>query len=214
MAVRGDEGPEEHYYLVRFGKTGPARYLSQHDVRRAWERVTRRARLPLAYSRGFSPRPRLSFGAPLPLGAEGLREYVVMALEAPIEPEEVQARLAAAAIGGLPVVEVTRVPRRKVQPLWADYELELEDAPEDLRERVARLLEAAKVEVTRSRNDGSTVRDVRPGVLELRVSDGGRLTARLRLDPSGLVTPRNLAGALGLTFCRVVRRDIELASDR
>ena len=214
MAAGGNERPEEHCYLVRYAKTGPARYISPHDVRRAWERVTRRARLPLAYSRGFSPKPRLSFGPPLPVGAEGLREYVVMALRTPVEPEEVQTRLEAAAVPGLPVAEVTPTTRRKVRPRWADYELELEDAPRDLSQRVARLLGAATLEVLRQGGSASTARDIRPGVLELQVQDDRRLAARLSLNPAGMVTPRDLASALGLSFGHVVRRDIELAPNR
>jgi radical SAM-linked protein len=66
----------------RFSKLGRIRFTSQRDVARMWERALRRARLPLAYTEGFSPRPQLSFGLALPTGAESLAEYLDVALDA------------------------------------------------------------------------------------------------------------------------------------
>src|SRR5271156_1036582 len=66
----------------RFAKLGKIRFTSQRDVARMWERALRRARLPLAYTEGFSPRPQLSFGLALPTSAESLAEYLDVALDA------------------------------------------------------------------------------------------------------------------------------------
>src|SRR5439155_18331723 len=65
---------------VRFQKLGKVRWTSHRDVARMWERACRRVRVPLAYTRGFSPRPKLSFGLALPTGAESLAEYLDMDL--------------------------------------------------------------------------------------------------------------------------------------
>ena len=200
-----------HFYLVRFAKSGPARYISQHDVRRAWERANRRARLPLAYSRGFSPKPRLSFGPPLQTGAEGLREYMIMALQEALCAEEVRLRLSAAAIDGLPVVAVTPSRRSKARPLWADYHLHLSGPSSGFTERVAGLRGDEPVMVPRG--GAGVVRDIRPGVLDIELATEDRLNARLSLDPEGMVTPRDLSAALGTEFARITRRDIELAAD-
>ena len=129
--------PAEHHYLLRYAKTGDARYLSLHDVRRAWERAARRAGLPLAYSRGFRPKPRLTFGPPLAVGTEGLRECVVLSLREDVPPAEVGERLAGATADGLAVGEVRRVARRKFATVWASYDLEVANPPDDLAERVA-----------------------------------------------------------------------------
>ena len=53
---------------VTFSKTYHMRYTSHLDVHRTWERTLRRARLPLAYSQGFNPRPKINLAAALPLG--------------------------------------------------------------------------------------------------------------------------------------------------
>ena len=205
------EPPAEHHYLLRYAKTGDARYLSLHDVRRAWERATRRAGLPLAYSRGFRPKPRLTFGPPLAVGAEGLRECVVLSLREDVPPDSVHERLASATADGLAVGEVHRVARRKFGTAWATYDLEPGDAPDDLAERVERLLAANSVIVHRDDRKGkpSRPRDIRPGVMELAVGPDKRLHARLSLRDGSIVTPRDLASALGVEFSAVVRTEIE-----
>jgi radical SAM-linked protein len=213
--VTQQDRSDEHAYLVRFAKTGAARYLSHHDVRRTWERVLRRARLPLAYSHGFSPKPRLIFGPPLQLGAEGQRECMMIALTDCCGPATVGTRLSEAAVAGMPVVDVSSKPRRKFRTLWADYDLTCVEPPNDLASRVDVLLAADRVEVARDRGGDTQLasRDIRPGVLRLALEAPERLDARLRMDPDGIVTPRDLATALGVSFAHVIRRDIELAAD-
>lgn len=207
--MTSEQAAPDRWYLVRFTKTGAARFLSQHDVRRAWERVTRRAGLPLAYSRGFSPKPRLSFGPPLPVGAEGRREYMTMALRDPLDATEVQERLAAAAIPGMAVVEVSRAPGRRVRTSWADYEITVNPPPPDLTDRVGRLLAHDAVEIQRARDPEGVTRDIRPGVATLQ-AENGRLVARLRLAQDQIVTSRDLALALEIEPATTIRTDIEL----
>ena len=207
--MESDQHAPDHWYLVRFTKTGAARFLSQHDVRRAWERVTRRAGLPLAYSRGFSPKPRLSFGPPLPVGAEGRREYMTMALRDPLHATEVEERLAAAAIPGMAVKEVTSVPGRRVRTTWATYEIIVNPAPPDLADRVERLLALDAVEIERARDPEGVKRDIRPGIRSLQ-SMNGKLVARLRIAQDQIVTSRDLALALQIEPAATVRTDIEL----
>ena len=199
------------WYLVRFTKAGAARFLSQHDVRRAWERVTRRAGLPLAYSRGFSPKPRLSFGPPLPVGAEGRREYMTMALRSDQRAVEVQGRLAAAAIPGMVVVEVASVPGRRVRSTWASYEMTVNPPPPDLGDRVSRLLAQDTVEIERPRDPVGVRRDIRSGIGALQ-TEGGTLVARLRIAQDQIVTSRDLALALQIEPVTTIRTDIELES--
>ena len=61
---------------LRFSKTGKVRWTSHRDVARMWERAFRRTRLPLVYTAGFSPRPKISFGLALPTGHESVAEYL------------------------------------------------------------------------------------------------------------------------------------------
>ena len=62
-------------HRVKFAKTAEMRFTSHLDVMRAFQRGLRRAGLPVCFSTGFSPHPRMSFGPPLPLGLTGDGEY-------------------------------------------------------------------------------------------------------------------------------------------
>jgi radical SAM-linked protein len=61
---------------VRYCKLGKVRFVSHRDGARLWERALRRVSLPVAYTEGFTPRPKLSFGLALPTGAESVAEFI------------------------------------------------------------------------------------------------------------------------------------------
>src|SRR5438094_8664069 len=81
---------------IRFSKLGKIRFTSHRDVARIWERALRRAALPVAYTEGFSPHPKLSFGLALSTGHESLGEYLDVDLAAP------DTGVDAVDLGGLP----------------------------------------------------------------------------------------------------------------
>ena len=92
---------------IRFVKLGKIRWTSHRDVARMWERAFRRAALPVAYTAGFSPRPKVSFGLALPTGHESVAEYLDVEL-APAGPDVVIASLPARLSSALPAgVDVT-----------------------------------------------------------------------------------------------------------
>ncbi len=82
-------------FRIRFRKCGDLRFLSHHDLMRAFERMLRRAALPFRSTEGFHPHPRLVFALSLPLGVVGLDEAVELELLQELPPEEVFSRLGA-----------------------------------------------------------------------------------------------------------------------
>ena len=86
---------------ITFGKTGAMQYVGNLDMHTVWERTFRRARLPLAYTKGFNPRPRFQVAASLPVGASSRCELVDVWLENPPGIEDILSTLAAAAPNGL-----------------------------------------------------------------------------------------------------------------
>ena len=110
---------------VRFSKGARLRFISHLDVLRSWERSIRRAGLPLAYSQGFTPHPKLAFASPLPLGFTAEREIMDITLSESVTPEELASRLAAEAVQDMPVVGVEEValaaPAPQAVMLWSDY---------------------------------------------------------------------------------------------
>ncbi len=78
---------------LTFATSGPLAYISVLDLGRLWERALRRAGIPLRYSLGFNPRPKLQFTAPLPTGCGGDAEWLDIWLETPWDPADIIAAL-------------------------------------------------------------------------------------------------------------------------
>ncbi|HOS50929.1 MAG TPA: TIGR03936 family radical SAM-associated protein, partial [Bacillota bacterium] len=74
---------------IKYGKVGPGRYISHLDTIRAVERAIRRMGLPVLYSEGFSPRPKMTFAAALQVGVGSVAEHMDVLLERGIEPADV-----------------------------------------------------------------------------------------------------------------------------
>lgn len=170
-------------YRVEYSKNGPARFISHLDLVRAFERAMRRARLPLAFSQGFNPHPRISPGPPLPVGVEGEREYLDVELVVELVPEEVRQRLAKELPLGLAVKRVWRVPNGAPALMAAvnraSYRVELPLAGEVTAEEFHRclrlFLEVQEVNVTRQREGKKRTINIRPGIYHLSGHVEGRL---------------------------------------
>src|SRR3954470_5566104 len=91
---------------VRYAKRGRLRFTSHRDFSRAFERAVFRARLPMAYSSGFNPHPRISYAGAAPTGAASEAEYLELALAEVVDPDDVRRALIEALPVGLDVVEV------------------------------------------------------------------------------------------------------------
>jgi radical SAM-linked protein len=107
--------PEQHappvqWLRVRYAKRGRARFTSHRDFGRAFERALRRAAVPMAYSSGFSPHPRISYANAAPTGAASEAEYLEIGLAAACDPARVRDALDEALPPGLDVVEVVEAP--------------------------------------------------------------------------------------------------------
>jgi len=183
---------------LRFAKQGDLRLLGHRDLMRAFERLCRRARLPLRFSEGFHPRPRMSFPLPLALGMAGTDEIVEIELSEAVAAHDLCKRLSAQSPPGLEIRSAERLaegqPKARVRHVR--YEVPLpERTPPGLPERIQRLLAACDWPVSRPGQRGSI--DLRPLVEELALQ-GNRLTMRLRIDPSGSVSAREVAAELGL----------------
>ena len=87
-ALQRGSGPA--WYMVTYTKLGPARFLGHLDLTRAIHKAFRRAALPLSFSKGFHPMPKIAFDQPLPLGMESLEERLVLQLDEPLPPKDVQ----------------------------------------------------------------------------------------------------------------------------
>ncbi len=110
---------------IHYAKTNAMRYTSNLDVHKIWERTLRRAKLPLAYSQGFHPQPRLTQACPLPLGLLSRAEMLDIWLESEQDPGEVLHQLQPALPPGLEVQHIEPVdlkaPALPNQVVSSDY---------------------------------------------------------------------------------------------
>ena len=95
---------------IRYAKRGPLRFTSHRDFARAFERALRRAGVPIAYSQGFTPHPKISYASAAPTGVASEAEYLEIGLQAAVDPEELRAALDAALSPGLDVLEAVESP--------------------------------------------------------------------------------------------------------
>jgi radical SAM-linked protein len=164
---------------VRFDKRGKIRFLSHRDLARVWERGLRRAGVRVAYSEGFSPRPRLSFGLALSTGYESLGEYLDVDLhpEAGITPDDLPALVTPSLPTGMTAqVAVPLEPGTEslqaavVSSTWRLEVLGADRAA--VADAVARALAAAELPLTVERKGSETTLDARPAILALDLADG------------------------------------------
>lgn len=196
----------------RFSKLGKIRFTSHRDVARMWERAFRRVALPLAYTNGFTPRPRVSFGLALPTGAESVAEYLDVELAEGASPDvaTLPAHLTPALPAGVDVLaaSVVEAGAASLQHDVTSCSWIVETAgltAGEVESRVAAALAADSLVITRQRKGRSSDQDVRPGIVACE-ADGTSLVAELAAQPRAL-RPSELLAALGggLTEVRVHR---------
>jgi radical SAM-linked protein len=155
---------------VRFRKGGDLRLVSHRDLMKCFERMFRRAGLPVAATRGFNPHPRMVFALSLALGIVGQQEVVELELDAPLAPEAVHAALARQAPPGLEILSVRRIdPRLSGQPRRVCYRVPLSSHYlSGLPERVQSLLAAPECWIERTRPQSRRF-DLRPFLRDIRL---------------------------------------------
>jgi radical SAM-linked protein len=183
---------------LRFSKVGKVRFTSHRDTARCWERALRRAALPVAYTEGFSPRPRVSFGLALSTGHESLAEYLDVDLAtdpAAVDVDSLPARLDPALPAGVAVQGAAVVPpgTPSLQEAVTScvWRLEVVDAdPGEVGAAVGRLLDADRLVVTRERKGTQVTEDLRSAILDLALvgptPSGTELVAELATQPRAL----------------------------
>ncbi len=194
---------------VCFTKLGNLKYISHLDLQRAIHRMLVRSGLPISYSEGFNPHPRLNIALPLSIYQEGERELFDFRLTEEVDVEAVKAKLQSAAFPGLDIVSV-EIADRKLTTKRAIWRLELETEISDEEFKTA--LNGEMKVVKRSKTGEKTV-DISPMVRFVSVaSQNGSATLRVELNAAGndYLNPSYVAAFFGdrVTIKRVVRENI------
>lgn len=184
---------------VRFDKRGKIRFISHRDVARVWERALRRSGVKVAYSEGFSPRPRLSFGLALSTGYESLGEYLDIDLADDLEPDELVALVSPSLPAGMTAQAAIRLPvgtdSLQHAVTSSSWLIDLDGPTTDrVGEAVEQAMAAETLPILVDRKGTQVELDARPAMLSL-AADGNRLEAELATQPRSL-RPAELLRAL------------------
>ena len=184
---------------LTFAKGEAMRFTGHLDLHRAWERTFRRARLPLAYTQGYHPQPRIQLAGALPLGFSSECELGDIWLEEDIAADVALEALRAASPPGI-VITAAEVVGDRLAPLQvllrsADYVVRLEQPCADLAQKIVDLL--AQTELPRVRRDKPY--DLRPLIESLGLEPGEPTTLVMRLAARDAATgrPEEVVDALG-----------------
>ena len=157
---------------VKYAKRGRLRFTSHRDFSRALERAVRRSRIPIAYSSGFTPHPRISYAGASPTGVASEAEYLEMALQDRVDLAEVLIQLDQALPIGLDVIEIVEATTSEFAATLEASEWHFSiSAPAGIADQIpgaiATVLAADEVMVERMSKHGLRRFDVRSAVLSL-----------------------------------------------
>jgi len=192
---------ERHCWAFFHSVGGDLRYISHRDMMRMFRRALVRAELPVRFSEGFNPHPRIMIPLPRPVGVASDSEAVVVEFDAAIDPVETLHRLDEFTPAGIHMKGARRVASvKECVPRSARYRLEMEGQDrEQLSGRVREVLSRDVVTVERrSRKDGSLRSvDIREYIMDMRILECA-VEFTLRITGRGTARPAEIAGILGL----------------
>ena len=178
---------------ITFAKTGALRYIGHLDLHKLWERSSRRANLPLMYSQGFHPQPKIQLAAALPLGYSSICELVDLWIDEEVDLTELPFRLSKAVPSGLSILSAERVddknPPLQTQIVSAKFKIALDNKIEKqaLMEKIISCLECSTIQRERRGKNY----DLRPLIESIKLSE---------TDPNeGLIIFLQLAAREGAT---------------
>ena len=213
MAEPAPQKPAVQHLVVRYAKRGKMRFASHRDVARAFERGVRKAGLPIAYSAGFTPHPKISYAGGAPTGVASEAEYLSLSLTTRQAETQVCQRLDAALPDGIDVIDVTedaggdgRPPAVSgTSPKGGFGRLEASEwrvvlpgvGPAAAERAVASFLTLGEAPVERLTDKGVRCLDARAAVVEMNVVEMEPITA----DPDG----GQRAAVTGHEDCAILR---------
>lgn len=208
--------PTKLFLRFKFKKTGSLQYISHLDLVRTMHKIIVRAGLPLWYTEGFNPKPKMIFAAPLSIGTESVCEFMDIRLNEYMDPAEAMARLNANMTAEMQVSEAYYPDTKFTDLAWLSYTIIISTsgASEALASACEAALNADKVELLKKTKSGEAVVDIRPLIksADAVYSNGDiRISCVLSADPSAFLNPEYIIKALR-EKCSILPSD-DLASE-
>ena len=185
----------------KFKKTGSLQYISHLDLVRTMNKIIVRADLPLWYTEGFNPKPKMVFAAPLSIGCESVCEFLDLRLTERMDPEEAKRRLNANMTEEMQVSEAYYPESKFTDMKWLSYSMSLGTlgASPELAEACQSYLSRDRIEVLKNTKSGEQIVDIKPLLksASVRYADGElKLDCVLSADPSSFLNPEYIIKAL------------------
>lgn len=203
--------------MFRYAISGDLRFISHHDTLRMFRRALARAAVPVRFSQGFNPHPRMSLPLPRPVGVSSEAEVLVVETDVALDAEDLLQRLRNQCPAGCELHSIARLgPGEDPQPQSVRYLLPAEpDSPvPDVGERVSALMQSEHLWVTRDGGPGTVSRsvDIRPYLLGIQATEQG-MEILLRVTGSGTARASEIVEQLGFDARsvqhRLIRKDVE-----
>ena len=197
--------PQHPYVTLRlkFKKVGSLQYISHLDLVRTMSKIITRAKLPLWYTEGFNPKPKMIFAAPLSIGTESICEFMDLRLIDDISPEEAKARLNANMTDEMQVIDAYYTEEKLTELKWLSYSIDIttDGASCELAKscEVALLSEKVLVKKKAKPWEEAPTIDIRPLIKEVKAECQGELIhldAILSADASAFLNPEYVIKAL------------------
>ena len=199
---RMSENPARQRLRITFGKYAALKYTSNLDLAKIWERVLRRAQLPLLYTQGFNTRPRLQLATALPLGITSECELLDVYLRERVSPAGLPGQLRDVSPEGLPVYAIAEVdvggPALQTRVRSARYLVTFGEAVPTLAELTGELLSRHSITRSIQRKRRTVVKDLRPLIHELRADDARTLSLLVAVGDRGNLRPQDVVQEMGL----------------
>jgi radical SAM family uncharacterized protein/radical SAM-linked protein len=195
VASRSQAAPTKNRIRIRWEKADRYRYMSHLDNVRFIERAVRRARLPVAYSQGYNPTMKLSFGPPLPVGFTSEAEYVDITLESNLLPSMLD-NLKSAMPDGSAICDASVIlgksPSLTARLNRAEYTIPVdalsEEAQTDLQSTIEKLIAAESLEIERQGKEQVKIVDIRPAIYDLTIRES-HIVMTLGIGDGGYARP-------------------------
>ena len=188
---------------IKFSKVGSLQFISHLDLNRTMKTVMIRAGIPIKYSEGFNPHPKMVFALPLSVGAESITELLDFKITRPMSKAELTERLNNAFPPEMRVLDAYQPDSKFVSIKYAEYELEND---EDFS---LEPLEQDEIVLLKRTKSGEKLTDIKPMIHSYK-KEGNKLTCVLSASPDQYLNPDYIAKVLGINDCTILRKRVLL----
>ena len=189
---------------IKFTKVGSLQFISHLDLNRTMTKVMIRAKIPIYYSEGFNPHPKMVFALPLSIGAESVCELLDIKIVEDISFDKIIEQLNAALPPEMRVLDAYTPERKFTDIKFAEYELTTDEVIDETK------LQAERIFVMKRTKSGIRESDIKPLIRSWEIINGG-IRCCLSAESSEYLNPEYIASVLDIKNYSIMRRRILLS---